>query len=326
MALIVSLVLAEVFLRSCHPIGFRAPIDRHRGDEWRKLVHRASSIPGLTYELNPGAHGRFLDMDCAINSLGMRGQEVEARKTSETMRIVAIGDSVTFGWNVSAHAAWPMQLESTLTVRMDPRRVQVLDCAVSGYNTHDEAIAFEARAKQLRPDIVVLGYFLNDPELAPMAPLQRYFEHPSWWQQFNLLRLFASALYANDVRRFGGGDYYRYLHAKEGPCWPRELEAIDRMRDVARAQVPHTLVVIFPAFPREGEWSDYPWRDLHAQVAEAWTDRGLDVLDLLTMFERSGSPPRELTVDTEHPNPRGHELAAKAIADELARLGWVDLK
>jgi lysophospholipase L1-like esterase len=237
---------------------------------------------------------------------------------------VAIGDSVTFGWNVKAESAWPPTLERVLAGRAP--RVQVLDCGVSGYNTHDEAIALERRAVELDPDVVVVGYFLNDPELLPLAPLQRYFEKPAWWQHSHLLRLVARTWYEHDVQRFGKGDLYHYLHAPDGPCWPPELAAMDRMRDIARAHVPHMLIAIFPAFPREHAWSEYPWRDLHARVAAAWKERGLDVLDLLPAFEHSGSEPRDLAVDDEHPDPRGHEIAARAIADELERLGWVGTK
>ncbi len=324
-ALAAGLVLGELGLRWWHPIGFRAPIDHRRGDEWRRLVHRASSLPGLPYELNPGAHGHFLRMDCAVNSLGMRGPEVDVHKAPHVLRIAAIGDSVTFGWNVSADATWPAQLDRALLERGPGAgtATEVLNCGVSGYGTRDEAIALDQRAAELDPDVVVLAYFLNDPEHLPLAPLQRYFEVPEWWQRFNLLRLVARTSYEHDVQRFGGGDVYRYLHAPDGPCWPRELAAMDRVRDIARAHVPHTLVVLFPAFPRDVDWSDYPWADLHAQVAAAWQERGFHVIDLLPVFAESGGVPSELAVDGEHPNPRGHEIAAGAIADELAQLGWL---
>jgi lysophospholipase L1-like esterase len=233
---------------------------------------------------------------------------------------------LTFGWNVSADAAWPAQLEHVLSGRAarPAPSAQVLNCGVSGYNTRDEAIALERRAVELDPDVVVLEYFLNDPEVEPLGPLQRYFEKDAWWQHSHLLRLVARSAYEHDVRRFGGGDVYRYLHAPDGPAWPRELAAMDRVRDIVRAKVPHALIAIFPAFPRTSSWSKYPWRDLHAEITAAWKERGFHVVDLLPAFEASGAEPKDLAVDDEHPNPRGHAIAAGVIADELVRAGWTD--
>jgi lysophospholipase L1-like esterase len=255
----------------------------------------------------------------------MRGPEVAVRKAPHLLRVAALGDSVTFGWNVSADATWPAQLDRVLHERGSGAAagIEVLNCGVSGYCTHDEAIALEQRVQELDPDVVVLAYFLNDPEQLRLAPLQRYFETPAWWQRSHLLRLIARTSYEHDVQRFGKGDVYRYLHAPDGPCWPRELEAMDRVRDVVRKREMHTLVAIFPAYPREGDWSDYPWTDLHTQVAAAWQQRGFRVIDMLPVFAKSGAAPSELAVDSEHPNPRGHEIAAGAIADELAQLGWL---
>lgn len=333
-ALVVVLGATEVGLRFGHPIAFRAPIDRAKGDEWRVMLHRASATPGLRYELVPGARGTFRQMDVSVNALGMRGPEVDAAKPAGTTRVVAMGDSVTFGWDVRAEDAWPAQLERELRARVEfdrgarapessTDRVEVLNCGVSGYGTRDEAIALDRRVDELAPDVVVLAYFWNDPEQIPLAPLQRFFDEPAWWQHSHLLRLVARNLYERDLRRHGGGDFYRYLHAPDGPCWPRELEAFDRLRGVVRSRVPHTLIALFPSYPKDGEWDAYPYRDLHAQVAAALAERGFDVLDLLPAFSASGHPPRELCVDTEHPNPDGHALAARAIADELTRRGWI---
>jgi hypothetical protein len=79
--------------------------------------------------------------------------------------------------------------------------------------------------------------------------------------------------------------------------------------------------VVFPVFE---DLDRYPLRGVHERVLAAARAAGLPALDLLASYERSEREGRRsLAVNALHPNAFGHEIAARAIADEFAARGWL---
>lgn len=329
LALVAALVLAELCLRWFWPVEHKAPLDSSRGDDasiaagMGALVHRKSEVPGLVYELAPGARGQYAGVEVSINALGMRGPETTREKPPGTFRIVALGDSLTFGYGVRVDEAWPAALERALAA--DPalpellggRRPEVLNMGVAGYGTRDEAAVLEHKALALDPDLVIVGYFLNDPQTEPLQLLVRWFRKPEWWEHFHLWRLYDWKRFLRDKQRYGNGDGYRYLHAVDGPCWSSVPMAFDDMRRAVDARGIPLLVVTLPAFAPFPDWQHYRWSDLHAQVLAAAAERGFATLDPVPAFAADGRAPRDLGVDSEHPNAAGHEIIARAIVAEI---------
>ena len=95
------------------------------------------------------------------NSDGLRN--VEELDGSHDMRILAIGDSFTFGPYVPNEDTWPSQLERLVNVSLHPHAtVQVLNAGVAGYTIVDEYHYLKERGLALEPDLVVLAFFPND--------------------------------------------------------------------------------------------------------------------------------------------------------------------
>lgn len=123
--------------------------------------YQLSSNPVLQYELRPGASTGLIQ----INSAGFRDREFARRKSSDSYRIAAIGDSVTFGLWLPADAAYPKQLERLLNEHVSaPRRFEVLNFGVSGYNIAQAVERLRELALDYDPDLILYGYVLNDPQ------------------------------------------------------------------------------------------------------------------------------------------------------------------
>jgi lysophospholipase L1-like esterase len=314
-SLAVALGAAELLLAVVRPVAYRAPARRLSGNSWRELVHRRSSVPGLAYELAPtprGARG-------PTNSYGMRDAEPLPAGAPGVLRVAVLGDSFSFGLGVERDETYPAVLEALLRATPETARrpVDVLNFGVGGYSTADEARVLEYKALAWSPDLVIVGYVLNDPETDPIQPLQSYFAEPRWWQHSQLLRLAAQAWNAFERERLGGGDYYRYLHAEQGARWQGVLRAFARLHELAAGRGIPVLLAIFPVETQS--WDGYPYRDLHAQVVHAARAAGLEALDLLPAFETHA--PREVPLGARdpHPTPLGHRIAARAILDRLRR-------
>jgi lysophospholipase L1-like esterase len=316
-----ALLAGEAYLRVFRPIHFMDP-DGLASPRW-PMVHSPSDVPGLAYGLTPGAE---LEVDgeyaVSINSDGMRDEEVLPRDTPGLFRVAVLGDSIAFGWKVEADEVMTERLEARLNAAPEARGrvVEVLNFGVSGYSTRDEAILFDERVAGFEPDVVVLAYCMNDPESGPAQPLPRHFSRVALWQHSHLLRLVAQTFHMRRVRTQGRGDYYRYLHAETGKPWASVLAGFDRIRDRARALSIPVVVVVFP-WMSESSWDQYPFADLHAQVARAASERGFAVVDLLDRFR--AHRPTDLvfsTFDDPHPTVLGHEIASAAMAEALLPL------
>ncbi|MBL8863516.1 MAG: SGNH/GDSL hydrolase family protein [Planctomycetes bacterium] len=321
-SLVLALAAAEAGLRALRPVAHLEPLDPATLPAGTSLVHRRSGLPGLNYELVPGAQGTYAGVEVSVNALGARGPEVQRVKPPGTFRIVAVGDSLTFGFGAPQAGTWPAALERQLAPRaaeLGARAVEVVNLGVSGYNAADEAVVVERRALELDPDWIVVGYFLNDPQRAPLQPIQRIFRDPPPWERLHLWRLVDAWRFARAKARHGG-DGYRMLHARDGAGWAMVQGALRDMRRASAARGVPLLLVTLPAFPPGPDWSAYPWRDLHEQVLAEARAAGLAAFDVLPAFAADGRRPKDLGADFEHPNPAGAEVIAAGVAAEILRL------
>ena len=314
------LLLLEGFLRFANPADFRLPASSWTGSEWGDLVHQPSPLPGLDYELRPGVSKELPNgFHVLINSYGMRGDEPLPADAKEVYRIAALGDSYTFGYGVEEEKPYPVVLENALNASRaaQPVRFDVLNFGVSGYSTREEALVLEHKALAWNPKIVVLGYFLNDPDQVPFQPLQLLYKDPAWWQYLHVGRTVAAVGFQWNIHRYGGGDYFEALHAGGSESWRSVRQAFRDIRALTEPREIEVMVAIFPFTPAES-WSGYRYGNLHSKVSGAARDAGFGVVDLLERF--ATREPRHLVVseNDNHPSPLAHCLAAEALLDHVA--------
>ena len=77
-------------------------------------------------------------------------------KRAGVKRIIAIGDSVTFGLGVHAHETWPAVLERSLD------DVEVFNLAMCGWDVEQSVSLAVGELEAWAPDLVVWGNFPND--------------------------------------------------------------------------------------------------------------------------------------------------------------------
>lgn len=119
----------------------------------------------LRYDFVKGRTG-FVSYDRAhINSLGFRGPEFSPVKQPGELRVVCLGNSVTFGWGVSADSlTYPARLERWLWARYPNRLIRVINAGMPRFNSHDILGVLLQKVVPLHPDIVVILSGWNDLE------------------------------------------------------------------------------------------------------------------------------------------------------------------
>ncbi len=106
-----------------------------------------------------------------IGSFGVRGEGPRPR-TERTFRILALGDSQTFGFGVLDPETYSVQLETILSERHPDLDVQVVNAGVPGYGTIDELIWLRERGREADPDLIVAQFLsVNDFAINRSSPL-----------------------------------------------------------------------------------------------------------------------------------------------------------
>jgi lysophospholipase L1-like esterase len=301
------------------------PMDDFWGSEPRSaVIHQPSAIPGLGYEMAPNRELRAGNgIAITTNRFGMRDSEPAEQKSNSPCRIAAIGDSYTLGLGVREEETYAKVLENLLRASRQAAQCpfEVLNFGVVGYSSLDESLVMKYRVVDFDPQVVVIGYVLNDPEIDPTAQtLHRYYAPHPWWRRFRVFRLPGEAKTNWDIYRLGGGDYYAYLHAPGEKNWQSVVDAFADIRQVAAQHHIKVLLVIFPELTvrfKGKPWSEYPYAAIHRQVAELAEKNGFDVLDLLPAFSEHPSQDVALPWTDDHPSPFGYAVAAQAIATKL---------
>lgn len=101
-----------------------------------------------------------------INSLGLRERELPPER-GDVFRIVAIGDSYTYGWGVEQEQTWLRLLEELLAAQGYP--VQTVNLGKPGSGPPDYAALAERAVPILRPDLILV-VLLQGNDLGAAGP------------------------------------------------------------------------------------------------------------------------------------------------------------
>lgn len=274
----------------------------------------------------------FQGVRVRTNADGWRNAEVPADKAGR-LRVVAAGDSVTFGWGAEERDTYPRRLEGMLAAdRALGRDVEVVNLGNGGYNTAQERAALLRYGFAYDPDLVTLLYVTNDfqtsdgrDELADhVGPpggvwsSLRGWALPVWQPVVEHSVLLTRIVYAwrpddptledKISRRFGSIDAYWERH----PGWIRSRDALRGIaQDCRRRGVP--LVVFTYSL---GE--DFFTKNLYPRVARVGAEEGFPVIDVRTRA-RLTEPVEdyENSAADLHPNAKGHAVIAEVMSEAL---------
>ncbi len=124
------------------------------------LAHQATENLDLLYKPVPNASAEVYGAQVHYNSLGFRDKEYPLEAAPGTKRVVFLGDSVVFGLGVPAEETIPKHLERL--VQQETPKTEVLNLGVAGYDSIQEVEFFKDLGVRLKPDLVIVGYTLND--------------------------------------------------------------------------------------------------------------------------------------------------------------------
>lgn len=111
------------------------------------------------------------------NRFGFRDRDFAAPKPEGTFRIMVLGDSITWGVGLPAEKRYTNLLEGFLRDVAPGLGAEVLNFSMPGIGTSHEAALLHVYQDVVDPDMVVVGFCLNDPQ--PQA-MDHSPERESW--------------------------------------------------------------------------------------------------------------------------------------------------
>jgi hypothetical protein len=256
------------------------------------------------------------------NSRGYRDRERSIEKPAGVWRVLSLGDSFAWGVGVELEDAYPQRLERGLN-RARRESWEVVNLALPGMNTRDHLALLEKEGFAYGPDVVLLGYVLNDGENSASAEARRAasFRLPRYppallWDHSVLYRFVGTRLWAtaqNRRRRAG----FRSMYDDGAAGWIAGRKALKTMGALCRERGVPLVVAVFPLLGNPLD-ARYPFADVHARIAQAAADAGARVVDLLPAYR--GLRSELLVVDgasDEHPNEIAHRVAARVLLRAL---------
>ncbi|TAJ21162.1 MAG: hypothetical protein EPO68_05335 [Planctomycetota bacterium] len=169
--LALALLALEAWARLANPFGIclypdniryvNAAIELPPGAQHplgRLFEHRKSLELSFTeFALHTDAHG------LRVPERGAGPRVPRGTERERALRVLCLGDSVTFAWGIEERDGWVRVLERTARAR-DGRALECLNAGHPKYNTIQEADWLAAHGDVLEPDAVVLTYVVNDVE------------------------------------------------------------------------------------------------------------------------------------------------------------------
>ena len=297
---------------------------------------RESSDENMGLEFIPNSECTFKGTQVKINSQGLRDYEYKLEKQENVFRIVTLGDSYTFGWGVELNESYPKLIESSLNENSD-KKYEIINFGTPSHNTMQEARLLEIKAIAYKPDLIIIGYTMGDPECywkfcsdelkaATYNAFEKSFSIPTdhitkerLLQRSLFLRFISNKydiiLHRLNIRRMDDNNVIIKLHYKNSATWKSVQESFRKISKIAKENNAEVLIVVFPEIDFLS--SDYILSDVSKQVIEEADKNGFNTLDLFPYFVEE--EPRSLMVTPGddghdgHPNAKAHKIAADAV-------------
>lgn len=327
---------------------------------WEKF-QRVGNDPGQSYELIPDSSSpSYVGVPVRINRLGFRDRELTLPKPETVFRVLAVGDSVTFGFGVRSEDTYAERLEALLNAEFDgsARKAEVVNAGIGGTGLDYYYHFLKKKAPELEPDLVLIGITLNDisnyggSRVGESGDSVQFGElvhkvnralllHSHLYQAVYMnLKSFFYRIGVLDINETHDYDFLVFRPASErrARAWNSSLELLGRIIEEAGNREISVLLVVFPTEVQlSRETLELYRRELGVQLddstlvgapqirlAEFARAHGVPLVDLLPRFREAEDPlflqNQAISHDWVHLSPSGHEVAAEEILRGLRGL------
>ena len=263
------------------------------------------------------------------NRDGFRDREYTLSKPSGKFRILAVGDSQTFGHGIERlEDTFPKRLETLLNQGMERPKFEVLNFARPGWNTVDQLQYIYKKGFLYQPDLILLNFFHNDlppslfincdskdreflPKIGPLAE----WLHHSFFYRFLNFRV--NRLLEKTGHKPSYADCRRSSY--QSKSWDMEEIYLDTLSYTAQMKKIHFMMAVLPIMFRLD--ANYPFSFAHDKLKQYCSSRDLFCVDLYQEeFQGKNEDDFIISREDRHLNTRGAKLVAQKLFKKLQPL------
>lgn len=269
-------------------------LDGFRYSDWPNMdIFKPSNF--LPFELVPNIPGYS-------NSLGMRDKEYELKKNPGVYRIIVVGDSITM------YGHYTDFLEEFLNNK-EKSSYEVWNCAIGGHGIKDYYYNLVYRCLDFGPDMLIIGFCLNDFALTPVI-----FKVGKSMHCYRPFRLFKSDW---DAQLYCHSNLYRFILTvlesrvvKKNKMDTGEIGRLylSKIKEITVQKNIPFFVVIFPYFKTDSEST--PEYIMMKKVIE---ELQIDYIDLHNIFRKEQRYKYVTPTDYIHPDDNCHRIVAELL-------------
>lgn len=280
------------------------------------------------YQMKPNlshthfAMGCFSEGSVSTNQDGFRVTGITVKKPQGALRILCMGDSVTFGLNVNDDETYPSYLQGRLCSEYPGREIQVINTGCPGYTIVQGLEMLTRRGLCYEPDIIIAGFSHHEFQAASETDRQRI-SSPECVKLIKSL-LYRSAFYLM-LRRVitpGSDDIGTPLDVERAGDKAVVRVPIDDYKEALQKLIDLTdrkrIALIFLNLPNPDLFLRKREYGHHAALDDVVTKNRSCLIDLdkeLYGFNRDYD--RILMMDLIHLNQYGNKAVADIVADYM---------
>ena len=289
--------------------------------------------PLLLWRLKPNLDHAVWDFTVlSTNAQSLRVDYPVGAKTPGTIRIVCLGDSVTFGYRVPVvwperpkdydpeWLPYPMLLEKQLRAANPGRPIEVIDMAVPGYTSHQGLAWLRRDIGKLQPDLLVVSFGWNDVSISDAA--DREMIKTSW-------KVVTARWLIDHSQAFAHATRWLRARKQAGPPpvitqVPRvsQYEYVNNILSIVGLAREHGAASIVIAAPYRDSVTNPPeaqaMYQYRAALKSATRQNEVPFLEILELTEAAHPSNTGWFGELIHPNHMGHRLMASELLKLLA--------
>jgi hypothetical protein len=302
----------------------------------RLKLEKYGSTEQPYYKLKPFEDYNWEEIPVSINYLGFRNEEFSVQKPKDTFRILNLGDSVAFGWEVRVENTYGKKLEHYLNESSDGIQYEVINVGIPTWNLEAERNFLLDEGLEYQPDLIILDitivndiYGKNKAVSEDRSLFQWLRDHTYGWPflttnvRFLLAKQMGPEAFPvlNPPKEASG--YYPLDENDE--TWDRVWKLIEEMYRASQANDADFVMLIFPTAYQvnSADHPDIPQRVL-VDRAKQIDVKCIDLLPVYKMVCKDANPVKcegyenLLFADVwMHPNVLGHQLAYEALISTI---------
>ncbi len=239
-----------------------------------------------------------------------------------------MGSSITMGWGVPFDETFTATTQRLLNSNkpFGPKySFEFVNAGIGNYSNYFQYKLFQRQYPVVKPDMVVLHYFISDVE-------PRGKGRDSFILRDSYLAAFLFNRWSEIKLKFSGHykdlfTFYNDFYADDSQPWKQTRRQISEMRDITAKDGVPFLVMIVPDIHDLSPGT--PYKDLYAKIETAFKAMNIPTINTFDAFQKDfGDDVSTLWIqsDDPHPNAAGHALMAQILYNYLVETDPLKLK